>query len=411
MELKDGQYHIGGVPVENIAALTGTPVYVYDSAVMARQVQRLRSAFAPRSLRIMYAAKALTNLTVLRWMRMLGCGLDAVSIHEVEIGLRAGFLPHEILFTPNMVAFAEYQRAVELGVRINIDSLSMLEQFGHAYGGRIPVCVRFNPHIMAGGNERISTGHVDSKFGISIHQLRHVQRVIAANGIHVNGLHMHTGSDILDAAVFLQGAEIILEIAEQFPGISFLDLGSGFKVPYKPDDVETDVEDLGALLNERLARYDAGRDKPLELWVEPGKFLVSESGTLLARVSQVKQTTATVFVGVDSGLNHLIRPMLYGSYHHIVNASAPHGKPRICTVAGYICETDTFAQDRKIAEPREGDLLAFRNAGAYGMSMSSNYNSRLRPPEVLVHKGTAHVIRERERVEDLLRHQLDVELE
>jgi diaminopimelate decarboxylase len=411
MELIDDRYHIGGIAVHDLAAVAGTPVYVYDSAVMARQVHRLRSAFRPHPIRILYACKALTNISVLRWLRKQGCGLDAVSIQEVEIGLHAGFLPQEILFTPNMVAFSEYERAVQLGVRITVDSLSALEQFGHAFGDRVPVCIRLNPHIMAGGNERISTGHIDSKFGISIHQLRHVQRVIASSGIRVNGLHMHTGSDILDAEVFLQGAEIILEIAEQFPTIDLLDLGSGFKVPYKADDVETDIEQLGARLGERIARFNSGRPKPVELWIEPGKFLVSESGTLIARVSQVKQTTATVFVGVDTGLNHLIRPMLYGSYHHIVNVSVPHGNPRICTVAGYICETDTFAQDRKISEAHEGDLLAFQNAGAYGWSMSSNYNSRLRPPEILVHKGKALVIRNREVLSDLLNNQVEVELE
>ncbi len=239
---KDGVCSIGGVPVEELAALVGTPVYVYDSAIMARQVTRLRSAFERVPVRLMYACKALTNVSVLRWMRALGCGLDAVSIQEVELGLRAGFAPENILFTPNMAGHAEYERAVALGARINIDSLGALEHFGHDHGGRVPVCVRFNPHIMAGGHERISTGHVDSKFGISIHQIRHVQRVIATNGMRITGLHMHTGSDILDAGVFLQGAEILLELAGQFPDLEFIDLGSGFKVPYKPDDIETDAQ-------------------------------------------------------------------------------------------------------------------------------------------------------------------------
>ena len=408
MEQKDGTYRIGGLPVEELAALTGTPAYVYDTAIMARQVARLKSAFNKVPLRILYACKALTNVHVLRHLRAMGCGLDAVSIQEVEIGLRAGFLPQEILFTPNMVAYAEYQRAVELGVMINIDSLSVLEHFGHDFGDRVPVCIRFNPHIMAGGNERISTGHIDSKFGISIHQLRHVERVLATTGLRVNGLHMHTGSDILDAEVFLQGAELILEIAEHFPHITFLDLGSGFKVPYKPDDIGTDIEDLGMRLGERIALFNTQRTAPVEVWFEPGKFLVSEAGVLLVRVDQVKQTTATVFAGVDSGLNHLIRPMLYGSYHGIVNVSSPEGKPRIYTVAGYICETDTFAWDRKLPEVHEGDLLAFLNAGAYGYSMASNYNSRLRPPEIMVHEGKAQLIRRRETIEDLLATQVDV---
>ena len=410
MELKDGGHHIGDVPVEAIVKLAGTPVYVYDTAVMARQVKRLRDAFKGVDLRIQYACKALTNVNVLRFLRTQGCGIDAVSIQEVELALHAGYAPAEILFTPNMAAYVEYQRAVELGVHINIDSLSVLEHFGHDFGGRVPVCIRFNPHIMAGGNERISTGHIDSKFGISIHQLRHVQRIMQSTGLKVNGLHMHTGSDILDAEVFLQGAELILELAPSFPDLTFLDLGSGFKVPYKPDDIETDIEELGQRLAERIAAFNTGRAKPVGVWFEPGKFIVSESGTLLVRVEQVKHTTATVFAGVDSGLNHLIRPMLYGSYHHIVNVSNPTGKPRIYTVVGYICETDTFGWDRKLNEVREGDLLAFRNAGAYGWSMASNYNSRFRPPEVLVHKGRAQLIRRRETLDDLLRTQVELEL-
>ena len=401
---------IGGVPVGHILGMAGTPVYVYDAAIMKRQVDRLRVAFSSAPLRIMYACKALSNINVLRLMRRFGTGLDTVSIDEVELGLRAGFRPEEILFTPNMVAFAEYRRAVELGVHINIDSISVLEHFGHDFGGRVPVCIRVNPHILAGGNERISTGHIDSKFGISIHQLRHVERIVASHGMHINGLHMHTGSDILDADVFLEGAEILLETAQHFPRVEFLDMGSGFKVPYKPDDVETDIEDLGLKLTERLAAFNAGRAKPVELWFEPGKFLVSEAGTLLVRVNVVKQTTATVFAGVDSGLNHLIRPMLYGSYHHIVNVSNPEGKPKICTVVGYICETDTFGWDRKIAEVREGDVLAFSNAGAYGFSMASNYNSRPRPAEVLVHEGKAQLIRRRETLDDQMVGQIDVEL-
>lgn len=406
MDLINNRYHVGGVPVDDLAALAGLPVYVYDAAIMERQVKRLRTAFSAIPHRIMYACKALTNVNVLKLMRSYGCGLDTVSIQEVQLGLHAGFTPDEILFTPNMVSYDELQQAVAYGVHINIDTISVLDRFGHDYGNTVPVCIRINPHIMAGGNERISTGHIDSKFGISIHQMRHVERVVKSNNIHVNGLHMHTGSDILDAQVFLQGAELLLEIADMFPDVEFLDFGSGFKVPYKPDDIATDIEDLGAKLSERILAYNATRQRPVEIWFEPGKFLVSESGVFLAPVNVIKQTTATVFAGVDSGLNHLIRPMLYNSYHHIVNASNPTGTPRIYTVVGYICETDTFGADRKLNEVHEGDILAFLNAGAYGWMMSSNYNSRPRPAEILVENGTARVIRRRETIEDQLASQL-----
>ena len=395
--------------LKEIIALTDTPVYVYDAALIEEQVGRLRGAFSAVPLRIMYACKALTNINILKLMKKLGVGVDAVSVQEVELALRAGFPPEEILFTPNMVRYAEYRKAVELGVHINIDSISVLEHFGHDHGGSVPVCIRINPHIMAGGNERISTGHIDSKFGISIHQLRHVERVVATHGIRVEGLHMHTGSDILDTEVFLRAAELLFETAERFPSIRFLDLGSGFKVPYKEDDISTDIEDLGEQLSARFAKFNEGRKEPVQLWFEPGKFLVSAAGTFLVRVNNVKQTTATVFAGVDSGLNHLLRPMLYGSHHSIDNLSSPEGKPRVYTVVGYICETDTFAWDRKIPEIHEGDILGFRNAGAYGFSMASNYNSRPRPAEVLLHEGKVHLIRRRETVDDLLATQVEVE--
>ncbi|KXK35515.1 MAG: diaminopimelate decarboxylase [Chlorobi bacterium OLB6] len=410
MELINGSYHIGGVPVNDIAALAGLPVYVYDASIIEQQVQRLNTAFSSFPHRILYAAKALTNINILAFIRKQGVGLDTVSLQEVQLGLEAGFQPSEILFTPNMVQHEELRDAISLGVQINIDAISVLDRFGHDYGGTVPVAIRINPHIMAGGNERISTGHIDSKFGISIHQMRHVQRVVATNGINVNGLHMHTGSDILDAEVFLQGAELLLDIAADYPQISFLDFGSGFKVPYKPDDIGTDINELGKRLGDRINAFNASRTTPVEVWFEPGKFLVSEAGTLLVRVNVVKQTTATVFAGVDSGLNHLIRPMLYGSHHEIINVSNPTGTPRIYTVVGYICETDTFGWDRKLNEVRESDILAFKNAGAYGYSMSSNYNARLRPAEILVHNKQAHIIRRRETVDDLLATQIRIQL-
>lgn len=263
---------------------------------------------------------------------------------------------------------------------------------------------------MAGGNNKISTGHIDSKFGISIYQLRHLQRVIAKDNIKVVGLHMHTGSDILDVEVFLRGAEIMLENAKDFPNLEFIDFGSGFKVKYHQDDNTTDIELLGEMLSKRFNEFCKSYGKELTLVFEPGKFLVSESGYLLVRANVIKQTISTVFVGVDSGQNHLIRPMFYDAYHHITNVSNPHGIMRIYTVVGYICETDTFGWDRKLNEVCEGDILAIHNAGAYGFSMSSNYNSRYRPAEVLVHEGKAHLIRRRETLDDLLSTQVNIEL-
>jgi len=386
-----------------------TPLYVYDTSLMKRQYEKLSSAFKGIDLRINYACKALNNLNVLKYMRSLGSCLDTVSIQEVWIGLKAGYKPNEIIYTPNSVSMEEIDMAVKEGVYINIDNFSILEQFGEKYGRSVPVCIRINPHIMGGGNINISTSHIDSKFGISIYQMRHVERIVKTYNMHVNGLHMHTGSDILDTDVFIRAAEILFEQAENFKELEFLDFGSGFKVPYKPDDYSTDINELGEKLSQSFLDFCEHYGRKLQLWFEPGKFLVSESGTFLVKVNVLKQTTSAVFVGVDSGLNHLIRPMFYNSYHHITNISNPTGKQRIYTVVGYICETDTFGWDRKLNEVREGDILAFSNAGAYGITMASNYNSRFRPAEVLIHEGKDYLIRERETLDDLLRGQIEVQ--
>lgn len=410
MEIKRGKMTFGGAVLTELANEFGTPLYVYDGDKIKRQYKRLQAAFQGIETRFLYACKALNNINVMRLLLKEGAGLDAVSINEVEIGLIAGFQPQDILFTPNCVSMQEYERAVELGVRINIDNISILEQFGDRFGNSVPVCVRLNPHIMAGGNVNISTGHIDSKFGISIHQLRHLTRVVKSHYIKINGLHMHTGSDILDAEVFLRGAELLFDAAEHFPDLEYLDFGSGFKVGYKEGDVTTDIEALGAAISKRFAQFCKDYGRELTLMFEPGKFLVSEAGVLLVKVSVVKQTTATVFAGVDSGQNHLIRPMFYNAHHDIVNVSNPEGTTRIYTIVGNICETDTFGYDRKLTEVREGDVLAIKNAGAYGFTMSNNYNARFRPAEVLLLDGKPHLIRKRETLEDITRNQVMVEL-
>jgi diaminopimelate decarboxylase len=264
---------------------------------------------------------------------------------------------------------------------------------------------------MAGCNSKISTGHIDSKFGISILQMRHLLRVIQTYDIQVVGLHIHTGSDILNYEAFLRGTEIIFEASEDFPNLDFIDFGSGFKVAYREGDVTTDIESLGEELSKRFKLFCEQRGKALELWFEPGKFLVSEAGYFLSKVNVIKTTPATVFVGVDTGLNHLIRPMMYDSYHTIENISNDGATPRVYTIVGYICETDTFGTDRKLNEVREGDIIAIKNAGAYGFSMASNYNSRFRPAEVIVRGEQDYLIRKREDKDDLLRNQILVDLE
>lgn len=410
MELKNGAYTMQGLDLIKIAKQFGTPLYVYDADKIVDQLQALKNAFSNQKLKIKYAAKALTNLSILKLMKKHGAGVDVVSVQEAELALKAGFEPGEILFTPNCISFEEIIEAVDKGLMINIDNISILEQFGHKYHNKVPCCIRLNPHIMAGGNAKISTGHVDSKFGISIYQLPHLLRVVKTNGIRVTGLHMHTGSDILDADVFLKIAEILFGVARDFPDLEFIDFGSGFKVGYKEGDITTNVYDVGVKLGKAFDTFCESYGRKLEMWFEPGKYLVSEAGVFLVQANVIKTTPATVFVGVDSGLNHLLRPMMYDAYHEIVNISNPKGTQRVYTVVGYICETDTFGWDRKLHEVKEGDIIMMKNAGAYGFSMASNYNSRYRPAEVLVYKGKAHLIRERETMEDILRHQVEIEI-
>tara|TARA_B110000967_G_scaffold72834_1_gene75349 strand:+ start:2491 stop:3735 length:1245 start_codon:yes stop_codon:yes gene_type:complete len=387
----------------------GSPLYVYDTAKIESQYNRLTNAFSSvKNLKLNYAVKALSNINILKFFKNLGAGLDTVSIQEVHLGLTTGIDPKKIIFTPNGVSLTEIEEVAKLGVQINIDNLSILELFGQKHP-EIPVCIRINPHIMAGGNSKISVGHIDSKFGISIHQVPHIKRVVENTGMNVNGIHMHTGSDILDIDTFLRATEILFDVAKQFENIDFIDFGSGFKVPYKEGDISTDIEQLGVQLSERFNEFCIEYGKEITLMFEPGKFLVSEAGVFLAKVNVVKQTTSTVFAHVDSGFNHLVRPMMYDSYHHITNISNITGRDRYYSVVGYICETDTFGSNRRISEISEEDVLCFHNAGAYCFSMASNYNSRYQPAEIMIHEGKDYLIRKRQTIKDILQNQEVVE--
>jgi len=410
MELTSTGYTLGGVDLLSVAKEFGSPLYVYDADQIVANYHQLKNAFSGVDVHLKYACKALTNISILKLLKKEGAGLDTVSLEEARTGIQAGYEPSEILFTPNCIGFDEIRQAVELGLIINIDELSTLERFGSEFGGKVPCCIRLNPHIMAGGNSHISVGHIDSKFGISIYQVPHIKRIVENYGIKVNGLHMHTGSDILDADVFLRGAKLLYEAANSFPELEFMDFGSGFKVKYREGDVTADVEKIGAEIVASFKEFCKSYGRDLQLWFEPGKFLVSNAGFLLVDVNVVKQTTSTVFAGVNSGQNHLLRPMMYGAYHHIVNISNPKGTDRIYSIVGYICESDTFGFDRRLNEVRVGDILAIHNAGAYGFSMSSNYNSRPRPAEVMIYKKKAYLIRKREDLAYILQNQLELEL-
>jgi len=389
-----------------LAQQFGTPLYVYHAEKIKTQYEKLATAFSQSNVVFFYACKALTNVSILKYIKSLGANVDCSSINEAKLALHAGFLPSQILYTSNGIGFDEIEEAAGLKVNINIDSLSNLEKFGKKYGHSYPVGIRLRPNIMAGGNLKISTGHDKSKFGIPADQLEQILAVVKKHNIQITDLHIHTGSDIKDADVFVKGIEVLFDIIPHFKELKSVDLGGGFKVPYKKDDEEIDIDLLAKKVKEAFDNHPQAKN--LQIWFEPGKFLVSECGYFITQVNVMKETAATTFVSVNSGFNHLIRPMFYDSYHRIGNISHPQGEQKNYSVVGNICETDTFAWDRKLNEVREGDYLVFYNAGAYGFEMSSNFNSRLKPAEVLVKEDKAHLIRRRDNWDDLLKNQLDI---
>ncbi len=380
----------------------GSPLYVYDAERIREQYNKLTNAFHRSDVQIFYACKALTNVNILKVLKNQGSGIDCVSINEVKLALKAGVEPAKIIFTPNSVALEEYLEATDLKVNINIDNLDLLQQFGNHFGSAYPVIVRLNPHIMAGGNIKISTGHVDSKFGISVEQVDQIVAIVKQTGVKIKGLHLHTGSEIKDVEVFIKGLNLILELSVQFPDMTIVDLGGGFKVPYKEEEKGTDMQLLGEKMAETFAAFKEKTGRTFQVWFEPGKFLVSDCGYFLVKANIIKEGPSRTFVGVNSGFNHLIRPMFYDAYHKISNISNPAGETKTYNVVGNICETDTFAWDRELNEVRPNDILLFNNAGAYGFEMSSRFNSRARPAEVLVSDGKFNLIRRRESFEDVI---------
>ncbi len=396
---------------ETLAAIAnthGTPVYVYDADKISQQYRQLKTAFQDSDTRFFYACKALTNINVLKHVAAIGCDIDCSSINEAKLALHVGVPPERVLYTSNGIHFSEIQEAVSLGINVNIDSLSNLEKFGATYGHDYPVGIRLRPNIMAGGNLKISTGHDNSKFGIPIDQLDQILDLVKKYNLYIRGLHIHTGSEIKEVSVFMQVADVFSALLPHFPELAFLDMGGGFKVAYKDSDPITHIDELGAEIARFQKNLEAQYGKKFQCWFEPGKYLVSECGYLLSTVNVLKQSGNTVFAGIDTGLNHLIRPMMYDAYHRIENISNPAGAQHAYTVTGNICETDTFGTNRKLHEVREGDVLAIYNAGAYGFEMSSNYNARYKPAEVLVLEGEAHLIRKRDEFADLLRNQIPV---
>jgi len=409
MRLENGSYYVQNQRLTDLADQYGTPLYVYDGAKITEQIAALRNAFAGINLKIKYACKALTTQGILHLMRRHGVDLDVVSPGELQMGLRAGYRGDRITFTPSGVSFDEIETAVEAGAFVNLDNLDVLDEFGRRYGSSKPCMIRVKPNVAAGGHRKIMTAHEASKFGIDIRQREEILDLVRRYGLHVVGLHQHTGSDISEASALLEAAGKLFELAYEFPDLRYIDLGGGFKVSYREGDAVTDVVAFGAEMTQFFRLFCQRYGRGLELWLEPGKFLVSEAGYLLVSVNVVKPAPGRTFLGVNSGLNHLIRPMMYDAYHDIVNLSNPSPTDlETYDIVGYICETDTFATGRTISRTAKGDVLALKNAGAYGFTMASTYNARPRPAEVLVYENGAHLIRRRESVEDLLWNQVEV---
>jgi diaminopimelate decarboxylase len=401
-------YQLNRTQLLEIANQFGTPVYVYHAEKIKEQYTRLQNAFAASDTKFFYACKALTNITILKYIKSIGCNIDCSSVNEVMLAIKAGFEPQNILYTSNNIAFSEIEMAKELGVNINIDSLSNLEKFGKKFGHSYPVGVRLRPNIMAGGNLKISTGHIDSKFGVPLEQIGEIVKLVKETNLYIRALHIHTGSEIKDVEVFAKGIEVLFEYVHLFPELEVIDLGGGFKVKYKEDDEETDIERLGKKVAEEFADIEKKTGRHFQVWFEPGKFLVSEAGYFITQVNVVKQTPAISFAGLNSGLNHFIRPMFYGAHHEIENISNPSGELWQYNVVGNICETDNFATNRELPEVRENDFIVFKNAGAYCFEMASNYNSRFKPAEVMVKDDQFHLIRKADVFEDLLRNQVEI---
>ncbi|MBI3037076.1 diaminopimelate decarboxylase [Candidatus Woesearchaeota archaeon] len=411
ISVKNNRLFIGEVAASGLARRFGTPLYAYDEEAIRSKVSALVQNIAYRPLRIFYAAKANTNLSVLKIIRDEGgqsIGIDAVSPGEIEIALKAGFKPEQVIFTSTSVTDDEMKFAISRKVLVNCDSLSQLERYGRLSPGS-KVCFRVNPDVGAGHHGHVITGGPESKFGILAGDVGKAFAIASKYGLKIVGIHQHIGSGILETGKFLTAMKVLLSIIEKnksgLGDLEFVDFGGGIGVPYRPGQKPINFAKFGAAVSKLFETFCSSFGKKLSLTIEPGRFIVAESGALLCTVNTIKQTPKHKFVGVDTGFHHLIRPMAYGSYHPIVvvDNCGNGGKKEKVAVCGNVCESgDVFTRDehgivdRSLPIIKEGDVLAILVAGAYGFSMSSNYNTRPRPAEVLVSGSDVRVIRKRE---------------
>lgn len=413
-ENKNGELYIDGASTNLLAEQYGTPLYVYSENKIRFEINKLKDAIQKQYTknRILYACKANTNLSILKILCSEGVEIDAVSPGEVYLALKAGFKPSEILFTGTSVSEYEMKYLIDEGVRVNIDSLSQMEKLLKINTPEL-VSLRVNPEVGAGHHEHVITAGPNVKFGIWESQALEAFRMARDVGVLQYGIQMHIGSGIMNVENYVKAVKRLLEIAKHVVdsigiNFNFIDIGGGIGVPYSPDEEQVDLDAFaGTLFNFIKKKLDEfGLGEP-EIWLEPGRYIVADSGILLTRVTTLKSSSTKKFVGVDAGFNTLIRPAMYGSYHHILNASGINKEVQSYDVYGPLCESgDIFARDRAISKVSEGDLLAIMNVGAYGFSMASNYNSRPKPAEVLVLASKSRLIRKRETLDDLLKGQI-----
>jgi diaminopimelate decarboxylase len=367
----------------------GTPLYVYDGKLIRQKYQEIKKFFPWKNLKIYYAMKANYNPHILKLLEKEGACIDAVSPGDVLMAKKVGFSSSRILFTANKITDKEMEEVQKENVLFNIGSLSRLEKYGKAYPGN-KVCLRFNPDVVAGAHKKIRTGGEATKFGILLADLEKVKKIITKHALKVVGIHEHTGSGIPETVSMVKGMKNILAICipENFPHLEFVDFGGGFKIPYHPDETLPDYRKFGGEVVELFKKTCKLYHKDLEMYFEPGKYLVGDSGFLIVQVNTLKKNKSRLIAGTNSGFPQLIRPMFYEAYHHISNLSNPRAKKMKYDISGNICETgDCFAVNRPIAQIREDDFLAIHTAGAYCYAMGGVYNLRPMPSEVLVDKN------------------------
>jgi diaminopimelate decarboxylase len=401
---------IGALTAEELAEKYGTPLYAYDGAVIRRQIERVRTAFASLPFRPFYAMKANGSLAILDLIRSSGFGCDCVSPGEIFIARRAGFTPDEIWFTCSNVSDEDLRGIGDERIVVNVNSISEIDRV-LSLDLQNPIALRVNTDVGAGHHADVVTAGGGVKFGIDLAEIRDARTIVEDSGRRVVGLHAHIGSGIEDLAPLVESARRLLELSVEFPNLRWLNFGGGMSVPYRPGDKEFPIDDYGRELTRVADHLLRARD--LTAILEPGRYVVAQSGVLIARVTAKRISGGLWWLGCDTGFNHLVRPSKYGAYHHIVNASRKSKNREEYVVAGNLCESgDVFTRDamgnvvpRKIDHTEVGDLIAFCDAGAYGFSMASHYNARLLPPEILIDGSDARVIRERQTLEDLVRGQ------